>query len=148
MAVAVAASGIIIFVSGGTLGPAGAAFSTLAVVCAQVGVWLSRRSPNWGALLQGVLCVGLPLLLAHALFAPISPILVLLASALALASASPRLWRDLGHGGLIALLLITRQPVGAFLLALVWLPQAFLGELRGRLAWQCTAIALAVLTLG
>ncbi len=136
------------------LGAIAVALSALALLCAQANVWAEHQTHAplrlrtvVAALTSGALRVALPVLLGHVVVAPVSLPVVALAGSLALAAHPSRAWRDVGHAATIALLLFTRQPIGAFLLAQIWLPQLYFGELRWRLLWQSLAISIALLTL-
>ncbi len=134
------------------LGTTATALSGLALLGVQANVWARRRiqMPLWNIVWQatlGALRAGLPVLLGYAIVAPPSWALVALSIGLALVASPQQHWRALGGAAVIVLLLATRQPIGAFLVAQIWLPQLLLGNLRAQLLWQSLIVGSAVLTL-
>jgi hypothetical protein len=96
--------------------------------------------------------VTLPLLLGFAVFAPISAAFVAAALGVGMIFAglddARPLRRDAGYALALGALLVTRQPVGAFMLAVIWAPLLLLRPARGARLWavaalMCVAFAFA-----
>ncbi|PJF47375.1 MAG: hypothetical protein D6709_01160 [Chloroflexi bacterium] len=129
----------IMIVLAAALGPA-ATLLAIGVIClAQVAVVACRGDGAPNAFLEGATVVGLPMLLGAATFAPVTPDVWLVSVAMAIASAgiragAPRM-RNAGYVLAILAATLTRQPIGAFALAVLWAPQLILNLPRNNYGW-------------
>lgn len=102
------------------------------------------------AVLQGLQTIALPLMLGHSLMA--EPGLTFISVALALGVAyggALSSWTVLQNIGCVAamlILLLTRQPIGAFIVLALWAPQALLHVTRGQQVWLIAVVLAAALT--
>ncbi len=133
------------------LGPQ-AVLLALAVLCmSQLAVVACRGDGHPSAVLEGAAVVGLPMLLGSTTFGPITLDVLSVGVALAIVFAgvregSPK-WRDAGYALAVSAAVAMRQPIGAFVLAVIWSPQLILGLRRGGYRWLMAgllAFAVAV----
>lgn len=115
---------------------------TLAAICLpQIAAVAGRGEGRPDPILRAAVMVTLPMLLGYGAFAPLPLAFCAAAAGVGLIFASltaPALARDAGYAIALAALLLTRQPVGAFMLAVTWAPQALL---RLRLSPHIWALA-------
>ena len=131
------------------LGPQPAALTIVAVCVPQLAALFSRGSGQPSAIARGVIMVGLPLLLGHALFAPLS--LDILAVSIGFAvifagigqSRSATLRWSIGAIIVIGVLAITRRPLGAYAVAILALPQLLLRQSRFVKGWLMAMLLAA-----
>ena len=126
------------------LGPLAVLLTIAAVCIVQIAVVACRGNGRPNGLLLGATAVGLPMLLGYAVFAPLSPGILLVGSGAAAAFAGVRDgWSVLRHAGyalVVLASLVMREPVGAFVWAVVWAPQLILGLRRGGYGWLAAGL--------
>lgn len=119
---------------------------TLAAICLpQIAAIASRGSGQPNPILRAALMVTLPMLLGCGAFAPLSLAFCAAAAGVGLlfvARTALTRARDVGYAIALAALLITRQPVGAFMLAVTWAPQALLQLRLNSRAWAVAAMLI------
>ncbi len=124
---------------------------TLGVMLVAQLVVLTNLAQSLVLLGRGLVRLGLPFLLGFSLFNAPDLALTVMALGLSFASAgttlSAPLWRDGGYAVMLGALLLTRQPIGAFGLGLIWLPQMLLSPLRHPHLWLLAALTVVSLTL-
>lgn len=124
---------------------------TLGVMLVAQLVVLTNLAQSLVLLGRGLVRLGLPFLLGFSLFNAPDLALTVMALGLSFASAgttlSAPLWRDGGYAVMLGALLLTRQPIGAFGLCLIWLPQMLLSPLRHPHLWLLAALTVVSLTL-
>lgn len=124
---------------------------TLGVSLFAQGTMLAAQGRGAPALASSVARIGLPFLLGFGLVSFPTPAIAALAFGMSAAFAgavhSAALWRNLGYAVTLLALILTRQPIGAFGLCLIWLPQLVLSSLRHPLRWFAAALVVVVLTL-
>ena len=96
--------------------------------------------------------VALPFLLGHAALhpLPIGPsgvITLACALALALACGKNRVAQNIGYGALILTLLTARHTVGAYVIAMLWLPLALLPGFKSSHGWLAVTILTSAIAL-
>ncbi len=122
------------------LGPQPAMLTLVAVCVPQVAALLSRGNGQPSPIARGIIMAGLPLLLGHALFAPLPLDVILVALGFAVAFAGigqsqGRLHWGIGIMIVIGVLAVTRRPLGAYTLAVLALPQTLLSPSRYAKGW-------------
>lgn len=135
------------------LGAQAVLLSIAALSLAQVAAVLCRGNGRPNVVLQSVLVAGVPMLLGYAVFKPLSPYILLAALGVAIAFASLQrrspLLRNAGYALLLLTLVALRQPLGAFIIAVMWAPQLILNFQRGSSAWLIAGmLVFAVATAG
>jgi hypothetical protein len=123
---------------------------TLAAVCVpQIAVIACRGNGHPDPLLQAAMLVTLPMLLGYASFAPISLAISATAAGFGLVfaglTAASTFTRDIGYGVVLAALIATRQPIGAFVLAVLWAPHLLLRLTHRPRAWAVAAMLTVAL---
>jgi hypothetical protein len=135
---AVLAAVVIAIVLAAALGAQAVLLTILAMCLTQIAAVASRGAGSPHAILRGLMTVGLPLALGYAAFAPLTLELAATAVGLSVAFAgvvdgrAPL--RHIGYGIVLACMLVARQPIGAFLVAVLWAAQAFAQPARGNSA--------------
>lgn len=121
------------------LGPQATLLAIGALCVAQAAVVACRGDGHPNAILEGATVVGLPMLLGAAIFAPIALDVLLVSAAATVVFAGVRegslQMQSAGYGLAVITAVATRQPVGAFALAVIWAPQLILGLQRGGYGW-------------
>ena len=104
----------------------------IAILLPQLALALCRGDGQPSPVLRGLVEITLPVLLGYVLFKPLSVELVIAAVGFGLSYSGAvtrawnvRLW-NLGQLGVALLLIVTRHPLGAFLVGVLWLPQFLL----------------------
>ncbi|MCS6774054.1 MAG: hypothetical protein NZ693_08080 [Thermoflexales bacterium] len=121
-----------------------------ALLFAQLALLLGSQFEHLQMALRGLQTVTLPLVLGHSLMAELG--LAFLAVALALGIAyggllgSQALLHNAGCVVVVLLLVLTRQPVGAFTVLTLWAAQALLKLERGHRVWLLAVILASALT--
>ena len=131
------------------LGPPAILLTIAAACIAQLAVVACRGNGRPNGLLMGATTAGLPTLLGCAIFAPISPAIALVSAAAAAAFAgvrdgSPAL-RHAGYALAVLTSLTAREPVAAFIWAILWAPQLILGGRHGGYGWLAAGLLLFAL---
>ncbi len=134
----------IMIVLAAALGPAATLLAIGAICLAQVAVVACRGDGAPSAILEGATVVGLPMLLGAATFAPVAPDVWPVSVAVAVAFAgirkgSPRT-RNAGYALAVLIAALTRQPIGAFVLATLWAPSLILGSPRHNYGWLAVGL--------
>lgn len=114
------------------LGSQAVLLTLFAVILPQVALYLGRGEGRPNSVLQGLVQITLPMVLGYSLFEPLFVIAGwdVVAAAIGLGVAfggvltqRPRhLALHVGQGLVLLVMVITRRPVGAFLIALFWMP--------------------------
>jgi hypothetical protein len=132
---AVLAAVVIAIVLAAALGAQAVLLAILAMCLTQIAVVAGRGAGSPNAILRGLMTIGLPLALGYAAFAPLTLELAAAAVGLSVAFAgivdSRAPLRHIGYGIVLACMLVARQPIGAFLVAVLWAAQAFAQPARG-----------------
>ena len=140
------------------LGAPAVLVTIIAICIPQVAVLLNGGSGASSPFLRGMLEIALPLLLGVALLAPVSAEIVIVAvgfgAAFAGAAANGNrtaliTW-NLGQAAVFLLLVLTRHPVGAFAVGLLWLPQFMLQaqpDARRAQEWLMVSLLVAAVTV-
>jgi len=132
---AVLAAVVIAIVLAAALGAQAVLLAILAMCLTQIAVVAGRGAGSPNAILRGLMTIGLPLALGYAAFAPLTLELAAAAVGLSVAFAgivdSRVPLRHIGYGIVLACMLIARQPIGAFLVAVLWAAQTFTRPMRG-----------------
>ncbi|MCL4505180.1 MAG: hypothetical protein M1140_04010 [Chloroflexi bacterium] len=131
---------------------------TIAAICIpQAAVLLNGGNGASSPLLRGMLEIALPLLLGVALLAPLSAEMVIVAVGFGVAFAGASgsgdraaliAW-NLGQAVVFGLLVLTRHPIGAFAVGLLWLPQFMLQaqpDARRAQWWLMASLLVAAVT--
>ena len=128
----------------------------LAITLSQLATLLCRCDGEPSPVLRGAVEITLPVLLGFVLFKPLTPEVVVLAIGFGVAYGgaaaskwNTRLW-NLGQMLVLVLLILTRHSVGAFVVALLWLPQFLLQSqpsARRAQFWLMAAMIVAAVTL-
>lgn len=137
-------------------GMAAALLTVVAISLAQVAVVACRGNGRPNAVLQGIVLVALPIMLGYGAYAPLALGSVIVALAFGCVAASvldDNLGlRHLGYGLAVLTMVVTRQPVGAFALSVIWLPQwrapAQETSRGARVEWGWMFAGLVVFALG
>ncbi len=115
--------------------------TTLAFICVtQLALFLNRGSGNNNRILFNFAMIGLPFMLGRTAFLPLTADLASLGT-LAFAVAAVfgalrnRSLQNIGLGGAVLMLLTMRHTVGAFFLAVLWLPLLLLPGFRAPRWW-------------
>lgn len=148
-AAAVLAAVVIAIVLAAALGAQAVLLAILAMCLTQIAVIASRGAGSPNVILRGLMTLGLPLALGYAAFAPLRLELAVAAVGLSIALAGvvdgrvPL--RHIGYGIVLACMLIARQPIGAFLVAVLWAAQAFALPRRGGMGWLIVSMLAAAI---
>jgi len=139
------------------LGPQAAVLAILAIGLPQLAVVICRGSGQPDALLRAFGIVSLPMMLGYASVAPLEIHSVCVALAFGAVAAavhvteSNSLLRHVGFGLGLAVMMLLRQPFGAFVLAVLWLMHWFAppGSVSQATTWllasmAATSVALAL----
>lgn len=141
-------------VLGLVLGVAPTLLTLSAIILAQVALFASRGSGQPAPLLAGLMWVSAPMMLGASLFGSLGWDTIWAALGLGIAYAgipnaeiterpTARWYWLIGGGLVLALLVITRRPLGAFAVALLMLPQVLLQPSR-HIRWWFVGVVLAV----
>ncbi len=126
---------------------------TCILTLSALGVAASHRAGGTAPGLAAQLAlVALPFLLGHAALRPlpIGPagvITLACALGLALACGKNRVAQNIGYGALILTLLTARHTVGAYVIAMLWLPLALLPGFKSSRGWLAVTILTAAIAL-
>lgn len=135
---------VVAVVLAAALGSPAVLTAIVAVCFAQIAVIACRGNGHANGIFEGAVVVGLPMLLGAATFAPVALDVLLFSVAAAVASGirdrASRV-RDMGYALATLVAIATRQPVGAFALAVIWAPQLALGLQRSGHGWLAAAIS-------
>ncbi len=121
------------------LGEPAMLLTVAAILLPQLALPLCRGSGRPSVLLRGLVEVTLPMLLGFALFMPLRAEVAVAAVGfgVSVAGAGEGAWDtrpwNLGQAVVVALMVLMRHPMGAFLAVVLWLPQ-FLLQTRSRAA--------------
>lgn len=155
LASAIIAPGVAVVLSA-LLGAPVVLLTILAISIAQLALLLARGSGEPNSVLRGMVEITLPVLLGFALFKPLTLEVAALAIGFGVAygGAAAARWNTViwnaGQGLVLLLLVITRHSVGAFIVALLWLPQFLLQaqpSARRAQFWLMAAMLVASFTL-
>jgi len=129
---AIATALVLAMVLPALLGSQVVALTLLAVVVPQLAVYLSKGDGKPNSVLQGLAQITLPMLLGYSLFEPLLVIagfeVVAVAIGLGVAFGGVLTQRPqhlalhIGQGLVLLVMVLTRRPIGAFLVALFWMP--------------------------
>jgi hypothetical protein len=123
---------IIALVLSAILGAPIVLLTILAICIPQLALAACRGNGNPNAILRGLVEITLPVLLGYAMFKPLSLEIAIAATGfgIAYAGAVRPAWNTIlwnaGQALVLVLLLVLRHPIGAFGIALLWLPQLLL----------------------
>jgi hypothetical protein len=150
VAVAAVLAGVVIaVVLAAALGAQAVLLTILALCLTQIAVVASRGTGTPNAILRGLMAIGLPIALGYAAFASLTLVLVATAAGLSVAFAGASgnrvALRHAGYGIVLACMLIARQPIGAFLVAVLWVAQAFAPPTRGGIGWLIVSMLAAAI---
>ncbi len=156
-----AAAPVVALVLSAILGETAMLLTVVAILLPQLALRLCRADGHPSSLLRGLVGVSLPMLLGYSLFTPVTPEMAAAAAGFGLAFAGSgdgewdtRAW-NLGQAVVLALLVATRHSTGAFLVALLWLPQfllqarwsAGIAPLRRARWWLLAAMLVTAIAL-
>lgn len=146
-----AASLVIVAVMTAALGAQAIVLTVVAMCVPQIAVVLCRGNGRPAGIAHGMMLITLPMLLGHALFDVLSPMIAVPAVAGGLIFAGVRGasagLRNFGYAVLVGMLIAMREPIGAFALAILWAPQLILNVQRNGYAWLAAGLlAFAVTT--
>jgi hypothetical protein len=124
----------------------------LFLAATQFAVYLNGGSGNNNRLLFNIAMISLPFLLGLVVYRPLPPAFaalpaVIFAVCAALAGLRARLWQTVGFGAILLLLLINRHTVGAFVIAVLWLPVLMLPGFRAPRWWPLLVVLIGALAL-
>jgi len=150
---------LVSLVLGLVLGVAPTLLTLSAIILAQVALFASRGSGQPAPLLAGLMWVSAPMMLGASLFGSLGWDTIWAALGLGIAYAgitnasvtdagvmarpTARWYWLIGGGLVLALLVMTRRPLGAFAVALLMLPQVLLQPSR-HIRWWFVGVVLAV----
>ncbi|HEY3290789.1 MAG TPA: hypothetical protein VGK87_11730 [Anaerolineae bacterium] len=129
---------------------------TIVAICIpQLAVLFSRGKGQPSPILQALLVIALPILMGYSLTHTINLALLAVAVGCAIAVAGASTWRtwtwNAGLMVVFVLLVVTRHPVGAFGVGLMWLPQ-FIAQAQPQnghvVRWLYLCMLLATYTVG
>jgi hypothetical protein len=129
----------VVIVLAAALGPQAVLLAITVLCIAQIAVVMCRGDGRPNAIFEGATVAGLPMLLGAATFAPVALDILPVGAAMAMIFAgiherSSRL-RHAGYALAMVTAVATQQPVGAFVLAVIWAPQLILGLQRNGFGW-------------
>ena len=124
---------VIALILSAVLGASAILVCILSLALAQLALALCRGNGKPDALLRGAVLITLPCLLGFSLYKPISWEIIAVSIGFGVAYAGvfstqpasrlANVWWNLGQVIVLALLVATRHSVGAFIFAILWLPQ-------------------------
>jgi hypothetical protein len=138
---------VIAFVLSASLG-AQTFLLTITLVClAQIVAILSHGAGKPNLLLEQICVVALPLLFGQAMFKPITPIIACIALGLSLMATNHFRLRNLGYGATLLVLVLMRHTIGAFVIAVLWMPNLMLAGFRPNRWWIIASMLSTALAL-
>jgi hypothetical protein len=134
------------------LGSQALLLTLLFLAATQLAVYLNGGTGNNNRLLFNIAMISLPFLLGVVVYRPLPSMMAALPALLfaigaALAGLRARVWQTAGFGEIVLLLLVNRHTVGAFVIAVLWLPVLMLPGFRAPRWWPPLVVLIGAIAL-